>query len=392
MSEIIITKKQLSIIQETISKENNRKLANENWEKFSIEQKEYIVECLKVLYPNKAKRLDENKWYNTLGDIVGIFDPTGVVDLVNGISYISQGDNLFGFLSLISAVPYIGDIVAKPVMGALKIGAPSAKALEGVLKLSKAGKSAEAAAELEKLTASGGIVGKFVEGFGKIASKVRGFIEKMPMGPFKGLKNTILQWFDLFEKGAVAGKGVRAAGTELAAGMKGIPAGTGALMKLSKADQIKNLESLVNLAKETPGLFSGYRTTKGLFSGKTLFRGMPQLIGRNASVRALTRQTKWWLGFLDFLGLGNWVGPDEALAKMGDTQLEQKLTQYQQTPKAQQYFQDSFGTEMPQQTTQQTQPTQSTSTNQSTSTQNPVGDFFSSLFGSQVVKSAIAAV
>lgn len=392
MAEIIISKKQLAVLQENISKENDRKLAIENWEKFSIEQKEYMVEFLKVLYPKKAKKLNESKWYNTLGDIVGIFDPTGVVDLVNGISYISQGDNLFGFLSLISAVPYIGDVVAKPVMGALKVGAPSAKALEGVLKLSKAGKSAEAAAELEKLTASGGIIGKFVEGFGKIAGKLKGFIERMPMGPFKGLKNTILQWIELFEKGAVKGSAVRTVGADLATKIKGIPAGGAGILRLSKADQVKNLESLIKMSKETGGLFSSYRTTKGALSWKTLFGGMPQLLGRNKSVRALARQTKWWLGFLDFMGLGNFVGPDEAIAKMGQDKFESKVAQYNQTPQAQQYFQDSFGTEVPQ-SAQQTQSTTTQSTTPSSSTNsNPIGDFFSSLFGNQVAKSALAAV
>jgi hypothetical protein len=390
MAEIIISKKQLAVIQENISKENNKKLANENWEKFSAEEKEFVVEFLKKLYPSKSKKINESHWYNTLGDIVGIFDPTGVVDLVNGISYISQGDNLFGFLSLISAVPYIGDIVAKPVMGALKVGAPSAKALEGVLKLSKAGKSVEAATELEKLTASGGIIGNFVGGFGKIAGKVRGFIERMPMGPFKGLKNTILEWFNLFEKGATKGAAVRTAGVDLATKIKGIPAGTGGLLRLSKADQVKNLESLIKMSKESGGLFTSFRTTKGALSWKTLFGGMPQLMGRNKSVRALARQTKWWLGFLDWMGLGNFVGPDEAVAKMGQDKFESKVAQYNQTPQAQQYFQDSFGTEVPQGAQQQTQPSQSTT--QSSSASNPVGDFFSSLFGNQVAKSALVAV
>jgi hypothetical protein len=27
--------------------------------------------------------INESEWYNTIGDIVGIIDPTGVVDLVN---------------------------------------------------------------------------------------------------------------------------------------------------------------------------------------------------------------------------------------------------------------------------------------------------------------------
>ena len=30
-------------------------------------------------------------WYNTVMDIVGLADPTGVVDIVNGISYFTQG-------------------------------------------------------------------------------------------------------------------------------------------------------------------------------------------------------------------------------------------------------------------------------------------------------------
>jgi hypothetical protein len=380
MAEIIISKKQLAVIQENISKENSRKLANENWEKFSSKEKEFVVEFLKVLYPKKAKKLNESHWYNTLGDIVGIFDPTGVVDLVNGISYISQGDKLFGFLSLVSAVPYIGDIVAKPVMGALKVGAPSAKALEGVLKLSEAGKSVEAAAELERLTASGGVVGKFTEGMGSIGSKMKGFIERMPMGPFKGLKKTILQWIELFEKGAAKGSVVKGVGANLA----------GKLGTLSKVEQVKNLENLIKMSKDTGGLFTSYRTTKGVLSWKTLFGGMPQLMGRNKSVRALVRQTKWWLGFLDWMGLGNFVGPDEAVAKMGQEKFESKVEQYNKTPQAQKYFQDSFGTEVPQETQQQTQPSQSTT--QSTSSSNPVGDFFSSLFGNQVAKSALAAV
>ena len=41
---------------------------------------------------DKSELIQESEWYNTVGDIVGIFDPTGVVDIVNGISY---------FLSLI---------------------------------------------------------------------------------------------------------------------------------------------------------------------------------------------------------------------------------------------------------------------------------------------------
>jgi len=60
--------------------------------------------------------INEAEWYNTLGDILGIFDPTGVVDFVNGISYMKQGDTVFGILSMISVFPYFGDLVAKPLL------------------------------------------------------------------------------------------------------------------------------------------------------------------------------------------------------------------------------------------------------------------------------------
>ncbi len=340
MAQFVITEKQLDLIQSNLQFEKSLALAEDNWQRFNTEEKESIIECLNYIYPEKGKLLKESGWYNTLGDIVGIFDPTGVVDLVNGISYIYQGDNLFGFLSMVSAIPYVGDVVAKPVMGALKLGAPSAKALEGVLKLSKAGKTAEAATELSKLTAQGGIIGKFVNGFGKVATKLRGVIERVPMPLFKGMKKTILQWFDLFEKAAVSGRAARKSGQELASKMAPGKAG----LRLGKEAQIKNLEELITQAKKS-GVFTTYRTSKGPLSWKTVFRGMPQLIGRNASVRALMRQSKWWLGFLDYIGLGNYVGPDELIQELGQENFDKKMNEYQNTTNAQSNFESEYGGE-----------------------------------------------
>ena len=376
MAEIIINERQLEIIQDLITKEENLKLAEQNWAKFNDKQKEIVVEMMKVLHPKKAMLIKEDKWYNTLGDVVGIFDPTGVVDAVNGISYIGQGDYLFGFLSFVSAIPYAGDLIAKPVMGALKIGAPSAKALNGVMKLSKAGKSAEAAAELAKISKSGGIVGSFVSGVGKYAGKLKDLVKRVPMPG--GMKRTITQWIELFEKGAVKGKTVRYGAGVFA---KNMP-------KLTKAQQVAGLEKLIKASKES-GLFTSYRTTKGLFSWKTIFRGMPQLIGRNASVRSLMRQTKLWAGFLDFLGLANFVGPDESLKEMGREKLESKFAEYQKTPQAQEYAQETFGdTEIP-----DTQTQQSTSTSSKpASSKNPIGDFFSSILGGSSKGEFLAAL
>ena len=67
-------------------------------------------------YLNENTVITEAEWYNAVGSVIGIFDPTGLVDFINGISYLSQGDMFFGLLSMISVVPYIGDAVAKPLM------------------------------------------------------------------------------------------------------------------------------------------------------------------------------------------------------------------------------------------------------------------------------------
>jgi len=368
MAEIIINERQLEIIQDLITKEENLKLAEQNWARFNDKEKEMVVEMMKVLHPKKAMLIKEDKWYNTLGDVVGIFDPTGVVDAINGLSYINQGDYLFGFLSFVSAIPYAGDLLAKPVMGALKIGAPSAKALNGVMKLSKVGTkeaTEQAAKELAKISKSGGIVGNFVSGVGKYAGKLKDLVKRVPMPG--GMKRTITQWIELFEKGALKGKTVRYGAAVFA----------GKIPKLSKEAQIDGLEKIIKASKES-GLFTSYRTSKGLLSWKSVFRGMPQLIGRNASVRALMRQTKLWAGFLDFLGLANFVGPDESLKKMGQEQLESKFAEYQKTPEAQQYAQETFGdAEVPDTQTQQS----TASSSKPTNSKNPIGDFFSSILG-----------
>ena len=131
----------------------------------------------------------------------------------------------------------------------------------------------------------------------------------------------------------------------MATKIKGIPAGSGAVLRLSKKDQIKNLDELIKLSKSTPGMFSGYRTGNKLLSWKTFWGGMPQLMGRNKSVRALMRKTKWYLGLLDFLGIANFVGPDELQKQLGDSKFEQSIADYNNTPEAQQYVQEDFGSE-----------------------------------------------
>lgn len=354
MVEIVITENQLKLLKVEISNQSEIKLAEEKWNNFNNSEKQLVVELLRAIYPEKTKLIKES-WLNTVGDIVGIFDPTGVVDLINGISYISQGENLFGFLSIISAVPYAGDIIAKPVMGALKLGKPSAKVLNNILKTAKAGDVTKASADLSKLASTGGITGTFVKGIQKLGPKLKSIIERMPGGSItKGLKNTILGWIDLFSKvgsKAIVSKQVMG---NLA---KRLP-------RMSPAKAAIELENLNKAVKSIPGAFTGYRTSKGVFSWKTLFGGMPQLMGRNKSVRALMRQSKWWLGFLDYIGLGNWVGPEE-LAKTlgGEAAMAEKMEEYNKTPEAKQNFEDEYGSETTESSETTSQSTSSTSKN-----------------------------
>ena len=374
MAEIIIKESQLKLIKGQLVKQNEMKLAEKKWNKFTDEEKQFVVEFLKATHPKKSKLLKES-WYNTLGDIVGIFDPTGVVDLVNGISYISQGENLFGFLSIISAIPYAGDLVAKPVMGALKLGKPSAKALNGIMKSAKnattTAEMGKVSADLAKLADSGGITGTFVKGIEKIAPSVRSVVERVPGGFLtSGLKKTILGWLDLFGN---AGKNAK-----IAKQVTGNLASR--IGRMAPDVAVAELEALSKAIKSSPGVFTGYRTTKGLFSWKTVFGGMPQLMGRNKSVRALMRQSKWWLGFLDYIGLGNWVGPDELAEKLGSEQaMQQKMEEYNQTPQAQQNFEDQFGAQGDAGQTTQTanQTTNKTGTNVDT---DPFAKMISNMF------------
>jgi hypothetical protein len=57
------------------------------------------------------------------------------------------------------------------------------------------------------------------------------------------------------------------------------------------------------------------------------------------------RKTKWYLGLLDFLGIGNFVGPDELKEQLGDAKFEQSIESYNGTDQSRQYAQEDFGSE-----------------------------------------------
>ena len=286
---------------------------------------------LELITKNQASKnvvsVNESEWYNTVGDIAGIFDPTPTIDIINGISYFSQGDTLFGILSIISAVPYVGDIVSKPVVGALKIGGTATKELKIAMDLAKAGKTAEASVSLAKLAKEPGVVGKFLQSAKSWSPKVASYVEKLPGGLLKGFKNTILDYLKLLENaGAKSVKFQKAAGN---------------LAKYigNAAKPAENIAALKNLLK-TEKVFTGL-TKKGPLANIFL-GGAPRLFG-DKRMRILMRQTKWWLGFLDYIGVANFVGPDELTSKMSESDIKQKMEKYNQTTEAKSYAKEDFG-------------------------------------------------
>jgi hypothetical protein len=285
----------------------------------------FITEQLKS---NNKEIITEAEWYNLVGDILGIADPTGIVDVVNGISYFSQGDQLFGLLSIISAIPYAGDVVAKPVMGALKIGSTATKELKVALKLAEAGKTAQASAALAKLSKEPGVIGKFLQSAKSWAPKVAEKIELLPGGVLKGFKKTIIDYLKLLENAGA--KSLKFQGN------------VKALLKSPTAKNIKTSVPMLQNFLKTEKIASGL-AKKGPLANIFL-GGAPRLFG-NRRMRILMRQTKWWLGFLDYIGVANFVGPDELAAKMSESEITQKMNQYNQTPEAKKYAEEDFGSE-----------------------------------------------
>ena len=220
---------------------------------------------------------------------------------------------------------------------------------------------------------------KFVEHVGPVAlrmakqkrDKVIKTIDEIPAGPFKGMKNTIKSYFQLLNN---AGK--KSAMFQKRAGVltKNFQKGTAA---------VKDVELLKNYLK-TQKVFNPATLTKPGFFTNVFFGGIPRLFRSPSQrrLRILMQSTKWWLGFLDYVGLGNWVGAEELSKKMGDENFMKKVDEYNQTPEAKQNFEDQFGSERVEGQTNNQQ-----STSSSTSSEpnlDPLAKFLRGLFTGQM--------
>jgi len=254
-----------------------------------------LKERILQIYEEERLKLNEDKWYNTVGDIVGIFDPTGVVDLVNGVSYWNQGDKLFAMLSFISAVPILGDAIAKPVVGVMKIGGETAKVFKAAAIGGDAVKIAKSAKSM------GGPVAKLVETAPNWGQKLVAILKKSVgnVPGLGGLIKVIEEYVLIFTK----------AGKEMNAGGK----------VTSFSENAGELQS---------------------FGNKYLSGGMGRFFG-NRATRSLMRRSKWYLKLLDVLGVANFIGPEELEQQIPD--LQAKMDQFNQDPTNKELYNQEFG-------------------------------------------------
>lgn len=285
----LVTESELKDRIYEIYQEEFHNILNEKWNKLTGSERRFIIEFVKEFYPNKAHLINEAKWYNTLGDIVGIFDPTGLVDVINSISYFKQGDTLFGAMSLISAVPYIGDVVGKPIVLGLKSGGAMAKQI----------RLAKTATQWGRLGEKYPIIGKLISTVENWGDKILRIIERVPGG--KRFTSVLKQWIEMI-KGATIKRTIRRT--------------SGASKLVDK--EIRMFRDFG--VKDLTGFKKFWK--KGGFFGK------------NRQLSRLLVKTKFWLGFLDYLGVANFVGPDELISQMGENTLNANMDEYMKTPEA----------------------------------------------------------
>lgn len=194
MSIKVLNEPELKLRMAQIYKEEKIRTLKEKWERFTKEEKIFVMEFYKSLHP-ESKVLSEAKWYNWLGDLIGFIPGLEIVNVINGISYWKQGDKLFALLSFLAGIPALG-VIMGPVKVLFRGGGAALRALKGAVALGDAGKIASVASKSSVLSKFVGAVGKWG---GKLLSLLVRVGEKVPFLKtiIKGIKGVV----DLF-KGA----------------------------------------------------------------------------------------------------------------------------------------------------------------------------------------------
>ena len=322
-------------INHGINDKKRLKLIKEQWRNLSYKDQKLVIDIHNVLHPEHNKTINEARWWNTIGDIVGIFDPTGVVDIINGLDYFRQGDKLFGILSLISAVPYVGDLVGKPIIGMMKLGGESVKIL----------RAAKTSTEFATAGKQIPLFGKLLNRFGEIGPKLMSMLKKL-VGKVPGLRGMITaleEWITMFSKASkeykLSTKTVMKNGKPLY--KFGVQAGQQILKPVEKINFLKSIAQILKPGSEGLKTFRNYKTLSPNLWNKYAIGGVGRVWG-NRSTRSLMRRTKWYLRFLDYIGVHNFIGPDQLDTSMGSQNVITKMNEFVNTPESTQAYNEDM--------------------------------------------------
>lgn len=312
------------------------------YENFTDSQKSLVKDLLQAYYPEKFNQLNEETyWWNTLGDVLGFVDPTGAVDVINGISYFMQGEKFYGFLSLVAAVP-LADFVVKPIMGLGK-SSKLFKGMEGALKMVKSNPS-KAASELASISQQSSIAKKFINAVSSWGTGLMNIIDRIPGKKWLGLKQVLKDWINVFVKAAEKNKSLYRWAERVAKNYKGDPKQIKQLM-----DYMKSTTALGKNKFALSGLKGGLKAAKNQGVWRTIWGGMPRIWG-NRERRSLMNRTKFYAGFLDYLGITSFKNVEDVAKDMGEDEFNRKMGEYYNTPQAEQYaYDDVSGYDEPQQ-------------------------------------------
>jgi len=369
--KIVVNESQYNVLSKNLKREKQINYITERWESLTEGERIFVAELYKNLNPNNNIPLNEG-WWNTVMDVVGIVDPTGAVDLINGLDYIRQGEYFFGLLSMIAVIPYVGDAIAKPIMGFSK----SSRTMKGVndaLKIVKeTGKTGQAAKTLQNASKSSPLFRKLSNSALSWGPKLKKAIDMIPGGKLTGgLKNTIKDWIDLFIS---VGRKQKMAGKITANFAK----------KVAKADP-KTAQSLLKTLegqlKSQGKIFRNFKATDPSWAAKNIWPGLSGMLYRNKDLTSLLIRTKFYAGFLDYLGVANFVGPDALVNEMGEEAFEQSFGQYTKLPTSKEYWAEDMGVLNSVGGKQQTTPTPPQPPKQET---NFIDSLFNELFGNNV--------
>lgn len=331
-----------------------RKLNNSEFHqmiKKIYEEEKEILKSKKVLKEDISGTI--LNYVQTALDYLGIVDPTPISDTINGFIYWFRGDRLFAFLTWISALPFLGDALAKPAVLTLKnlksmakVGGTSEQIIGVSDNVIKEIENALDAGDVQLFTKlvdeNGGGLKNIVQNFenpnifSQILEKLNTIKSVGKRIPFLGGFITVIdEWTDIFTKASRQLKSSKELSDYLT---KAAKMGIKPLTDLEK----KILTQELNTINRYRG-FSEYVVNDPKWWNRYYDGGFGRLYG-NRDMRSLMNRTKWYLGLLDWLNMGNYIGSDKLENEVPN--LKNQIELYDQTEIAKDLASDDLSGEV----------------------------------------------